>query len=234
MKSVFVALTIVAVSTAMLALPRTAYSFYNPNQGRWLSRDPIQERGGVNVYACLKNSAISEFDRLGLAGCYCCECAEEIWLDKIVPYELSPFNQNPASYFEVKILLSHRTVSLPFPPKEPAFQWWEKSNRPTPGWAGKGQKPDEWANLYQLDPYETPSNWTKRDKNCTNPSTTVITGDEPSADPSQGYRYIAFRITVVNSPECKCPQPSITVTALQTFNPTSTPPMTFTTPLPLQ
>jgi len=234
MKVSAITLRILTAASAVLAFAQTGQCFYNPSSGRWLSRDPIEEQGGVNVYTCLRNSTISEFDRLGLAGCYCCECAEEIWLDKIVPYELSPFNQNPASYFEVNILLSHRTVSLPFPPGEPVFQWWEKSNRPTPGWAAKGQKPDEWANLFALDPPEIPYQWKQRDKSCASPSTTVLTGDEPSADPSKWYRYIAFRLTIVNPPECKCPVPTVTVSALQNFYPANTPPMTFISPLPQQ
>jgi hypothetical protein len=42
-----------------------AVAFYNPSTGRWLSRDPIEEDGGYNVYAFTANNPISSFDLLG-------------------------------------------------------------------------------------------------------------------------------------------------------------------------
>ena len=35
------------------------YRFYSAATGRWLSRDPIQERGGRNLYGFVKNKPIS-------------------------------------------------------------------------------------------------------------------------------------------------------------------------------
>jgi uncharacterized protein RhaS with RHS repeats len=43
-----------------------ALAFYNPSTGRWLSRDPIEERGGRNSYAYVRNVTTSRHDRLGL------------------------------------------------------------------------------------------------------------------------------------------------------------------------
>ena len=42
------------------------YRYYNPNLGRWIFRDPIQEIGGVNLYVISNNSLVGEFDHLGL------------------------------------------------------------------------------------------------------------------------------------------------------------------------
>jgi RHS repeat-associated protein len=39
---------------------------YSPSTGRWLSRDPIQEQGGLNLYGFVGNNPISRFDVLGL------------------------------------------------------------------------------------------------------------------------------------------------------------------------
>ena len=39
--------------------------FYHPPNGRWLNRDPIEERGGVNLYAFCENNPIYEIDSLG-------------------------------------------------------------------------------------------------------------------------------------------------------------------------
>jgi RHS repeat-associated protein len=44
------------------------YRYYNPNTGRWLNRDPLEEDGGVNVYGFVANDAINSFDYLGLKG----------------------------------------------------------------------------------------------------------------------------------------------------------------------
>ncbi len=43
------------------------YRYYNPDLGRWINRDPIEERGGVHIVAFVKNSPINLFDLYGLA-----------------------------------------------------------------------------------------------------------------------------------------------------------------------
>jgi hypothetical protein len=42
------------------------YRFYDPVTGRWPSRDPIEERGGVNLYGFIGNEGLTGWDRLGL------------------------------------------------------------------------------------------------------------------------------------------------------------------------
>ncbi len=42
------------------------YRFYAPSIARWLNRDPIEEGGGVNLYAFCKNKMICVYDILGL------------------------------------------------------------------------------------------------------------------------------------------------------------------------
>jgi RHS repeat-associated protein len=41
------------------------FRFYDPAKGGWLSRDPIEEEGGVNLYGFVMNNALSNFDLLG-------------------------------------------------------------------------------------------------------------------------------------------------------------------------
>jgi RHS repeat-associated protein len=41
------------------------YRFYNPSTGRWLSRDPIEEAGGMNLYAYVENDPINYIDTDG-------------------------------------------------------------------------------------------------------------------------------------------------------------------------
>jgi len=40
--------------------------FYDPVLGRWINRDPIEEDGGLNLYAFCKNDPINKYDYLGL------------------------------------------------------------------------------------------------------------------------------------------------------------------------
>jgi RHS repeat-associated protein len=42
------------------------YRGYNPKLGRWLSRDPIEEEGGINLYGYVGNGPIGSVDPLGL------------------------------------------------------------------------------------------------------------------------------------------------------------------------
>ncbi len=64
------------------------YRYYDPTTGRWPSRDPIEENGGINLYGFVGNDVINKSDHLGLSNlpppqksCGClkvraCECTE--------------------------------------------------------------------------------------------------------------------------------------------------------------
>ena len=43
------------------------YRYYSSQLGRWVSRDPLGDRGGINIYVLVRNQSISQFDRLGLS-----------------------------------------------------------------------------------------------------------------------------------------------------------------------
>jgi RHS repeat-associated protein len=48
------------------------HRYYNPSTGRWLSSDPIGEKGGINLYVFVENDPKTAYDFLGLAGrCVC-------------------------------------------------------------------------------------------------------------------------------------------------------------------
>ena len=60
------------------------YRSYDPKTGRWLSRDPIEEQGGPNLYAMVGNDLIDFLDPNGLqastaakSSCPCC-CVENV------------------------------------------------------------------------------------------------------------------------------------------------------------
>jgi RHS repeat-associated protein len=48
----------------------TRFRAYDPRTARWLSRDPIQETGGMNLYGYVGGDPVNGVDRLGLDVCY--------------------------------------------------------------------------------------------------------------------------------------------------------------------
>ena len=48
-----------------ILMPEYGFRYYDPGTGRWLSRDSIEEDGGVNLYAFVYNQPLSDFDILG-------------------------------------------------------------------------------------------------------------------------------------------------------------------------
>lgn len=53
--------------------------FYNPDTGRWFQRDPIGERGGINLYGFVENQPCDLYDYLGMAtvaAWNCCQAAK--------------------------------------------------------------------------------------------------------------------------------------------------------------
>lgn len=49
-----------------ISLGREAQAFYHPSTGRWLSRDPIGEAGGMSLTAFAGNNGVNDVDALGL------------------------------------------------------------------------------------------------------------------------------------------------------------------------
>src|SRR5206468_2180104 len=47
--------------------PYYGFRYYNPSSGRWLSRDPLAEKGGLNLYLFAGNDPLDLVDPLGLA-----------------------------------------------------------------------------------------------------------------------------------------------------------------------
>jgi RHS repeat-associated protein len=53
------------------------YRHYAPILGRWINRDPIEEKGGFNLYGFVENDGLNIVDNLGLAHiCDACEQAK--------------------------------------------------------------------------------------------------------------------------------------------------------------
>ena len=61
------------VMLALLSVACPVHAFYNPSAGRWLTRDPLGERGGANLYGFVGNDSLGIVDWFGLCGCTCKE-----------------------------------------------------------------------------------------------------------------------------------------------------------------
>jgi RHS repeat-associated protein len=48
------------------------FRYYNPISGRWLNRDRIAERGGLNLHGFAKNDGVNHVDKLGKDPCATC------------------------------------------------------------------------------------------------------------------------------------------------------------------
>lgn len=63
MKTIHLSLKILLL---FLTLSNFAHAFYDPGQGRWVSRDPVEEQGGVNLYGFVRNNGVAWVDKLGM------------------------------------------------------------------------------------------------------------------------------------------------------------------------
>jgi RHS repeat-associated protein len=64
---------------AASGLELAVFRAYDPNMGRWISRDPINERGGINLYSYVNGDVIRLSDPLG----FCFQTSGEVWLCKL-------------------------------------------------------------------------------------------------------------------------------------------------------
>ena len=65
------------------------YKYYNPELGRWINRDKIEEKGGLNICGFVQNTPVSQPDYLGLL---------ELWTTDTDP----SFCQNYKKQLEVR------------------------------------------------------------------------------------------------------------------------------------
>ena len=61
-------------------VPDYTYRYYDPQTGRWASRDPIEEQGGLNLYGFVGNDGVGSLDILGK------ECTKGAIKIKFIPY----------------------------------------------------------------------------------------------------------------------------------------------------
>jgi RHS repeat-associated protein len=212
------------------------YRYYNASTGRWLNRDPIDEAGGRNLYAFVRNNGLGSVDYLGRistsrAVCGCCECAVGISMGTVVKYQRDPVTGYPGSWFDWTVYLDY------FPTDKPgsvSYKWWElfSANLP-PEVIRAGGKPGKWFDYDQLK-YSTGINWRTRDKSCTPPvGRTYVDYDRPFLNPALGKRVLHILIAYINPPCCGPAYPKVVqISAVQTIDPGGKPPVSLDIPDP--
>ena len=78
------------------------YRYYSPDMGRWLSRDPIEEQGGLNLYGFVNNDPVNKWDKLGMS--YVCS-KYEVWKEEYKKFTKSEkiwFIIHPCCAFSVR------------------------------------------------------------------------------------------------------------------------------------
>jgi len=70
------------LATATMLAAASAQGYFDPHMGRFASRDPIAERGGVNLYALVGNSSVNYKDYLGLMK-VCCSPVQGPWYESM-------------------------------------------------------------------------------------------------------------------------------------------------------
>jgi uncharacterized protein RhaS with RHS repeats len=53
------------IAVLTLSLRQAACAYYDPGMQRWINRDPVEEKGGINVYQLVFNDPLSAVDPFG-------------------------------------------------------------------------------------------------------------------------------------------------------------------------
>jgi len=189
------------------------YRYYNPAQGRWLSRDPSGESGGINLYAFCQNDPINNIDVLGLS----CECAKSIKIQNVkkINKRLKGGVDVIGHEFEVAIDLDYKDGD-----GKATLEWWEKADIISP-WYPDEVKPNKWYDIYQefkdTGLVETFNTWDSRDTKTMGLRTLILKDTPTIGIPIHGAkaRTLEFRIVVNNPQCCACRSQSVEVTAKQ-------------------
>ncbi|MCP5535067.1 MAG: RHS repeat-associated core domain-containing protein [Akkermansiaceae bacterium] len=82
------------------------YRYYDPNVGRWINRDPIEEEGGFNLYGFVNNDGINKFDIFGLSPDTAQEEKKDCWVGVLWGHKSTPNPDGSNVTTEITELLS--------------------------------------------------------------------------------------------------------------------------------
>jgi RHS repeat-associated protein len=191
------------------------HRFYNPNLGKWLSRDPLGENNGdPNLYGFVFNAPLDNIDVFGLCGACCC-CVEDLQIGNVQSVvDIDRFGYS----FDLTISLSFKAGASQ---SGCGLKWIEKSNIPyypsdDPKFPAKSG-----TDMFTKDPgSDTFQNWGPNSSSVHCPSTPdpFKLTDTPTIaihDGKTRTRTLTFAITVTSSPNCTCANKSKTVKATE-------------------
>jgi RHS repeat-associated protein len=107
------------------------YRYYSPELGRWVNRDPIGERGGLNIYGVVGNSSVNRQDFLGMTqvieilSAFFFSKKESLWImDESDPYTeiIRKWGLVEANVNNILALIASNPVT------------WQQNHTETPGW----------------------------------------------------------------------------------------------------
>jgi len=111
------------------------YRYYDPVTGRWPSRDPIAERGGVNLYGFVQNNSLNAIDYIGLKKTFVPVLQSDNigWKEQLgtnsltIEAEFGAPNQNdqnarPKAWVEIQLSNSGATLDAGVQ----MHRWWQK------------------------------------------------------------------------------------------------------------
>jgi len=210
-KRLILALTVAVFATNVLA-------WYQPAQGRWLSRDSIEERGGINLYQFVDNDPVNQYDPFGLQAqqapqCVYC-CANDVTIKNVRRIDDS---LHWGTSFDVEVELEFpkgaaKNGSTKY--EDCQLIWKEKTDLP----AIPGHQPNQWTDMYGLYP-QSPTFDPWRNKQIKPGQTTHVTINDPPAlgkrPGRNATRTLEFEIVVKSSSGPACQKKEVSATAWQ-------------------
>jgi RHS repeat-associated protein len=222
------------------------YRYYNLQLGRWPSRDPIGEEGGVNLYGFVRNDGVNGTDFLGLApplkpipdyeydpnaprdssdndskeeDCFCC-CVDDLTInaDPVRPGD----KDNPHKAFGHIVKVGYKTSWVKTTKDKEgvcSLTWREKISRVPTHLFDAGARKNKWYDATALLPDNPLFKPFHENNKKRGPGGTLL--DPAVIRENSASRTLEFEITITSTPDCGCDHPSKTVTGIQTLDPGS-------------
>ena len=204
--------------TCMVLYP---FRHYSPGIGRWTSRDPIDEQGGLNIMCYVWNRPIAEIDPLGLEGrndppsqvsttiCPTCCCVTDLSITNILRKTTTTSGgvtrQFMGHSFDVNISMAYTRAPSYALSGDCSLEWFEKTNVPYVA----GMLVNQWQELTKLPALAaspTLAPWYNRQRPFSGTSNVTIT-DTPGLGVRLGRtetRELEIMVKVHSAPNCNC------------------------------
>ena len=83
-------------------MPMAALGYYSPDAGRWTTRDPLEEKGGVNLHAFCENDPVNKYDPMGEYTLADAEATVQVSLYSMNPETHDAITKRPGSFAATK------------------------------------------------------------------------------------------------------------------------------------